>query len=144
MQTRLRLGQYRAGPGGRGRGCATSSARTICSSRSCGTACEIEQRVTPRACAGSPRDLGLPLVATNDAHYTRREDAGPHEALLCVQTATTLADPAGSGSTGNSYYLQEPARDARAAARDEDWQAACDATLLIAERAERQLRPART
>jgi DNA polymerase-3 subunit alpha len=38
------------------------------------------------------KKLGLPLVATNDNHYTRKEDAEAQEALLCIQTQTTLLD----------------------------------------------------
>src|SRR5262249_58500757 len=78
-------------------------------------------------------DLSLPFVATNDSHYTSREDAGPHEALLCVQTATTLADPDRFRFEGTDYYLRSPA-EMRALGTDEDWQAACDTTLLIADR----------
>src|SRR5450755_4843663 len=81
------------------------------------------------------RDLSLPFVATNDAHYTRRADAGPHEALLCVQTATTRADPARFRFEGSGYYVKSP-QEMRALAADEDWQSGCDATLLIAERAD--------
>ncbi len=93
---------------------------------------EIEQR-SAEGLRRIARDLGLPFVATNDSHYTRREDAGPHEALLCVQTATTLADPDRFRFDGDSYYLKSPA-EMRALGTDEDWQAACDATLLIADR----------
>jgi DNA polymerase-3 subunit alpha len=39
------------------------------------------------------RDLGLPLLATNDLHYTYPKDAEAHEVLLCVQTGKTMADP---------------------------------------------------
>src|SRR5205085_3301667 len=39
------------------------------------------------------KDLGLPLLATNDLHYTKREDATAHEILLCVQSGSTFADP---------------------------------------------------
>jgi DNA polymerase-3 subunit alpha len=38
------------------------------------------------------RDLSLPLVATNDCHYLKREDAKAHEILLCIQTGKTLRD----------------------------------------------------
>lgn len=38
------------------------------------------------------KKLGIPLVATNDNHYTRKEDAEAQEALLCIQTQTTLLD----------------------------------------------------
>jgi DNA polymerase III subunit alpha len=81
------------------------------------------------------RDLSLPFVVTNDTHYTRRADALAHEALLCVQTATTLADPARFRFEGNGYYLRS-AREMRGLATDEEWQAGCDSTLAIAERAD--------
>ena len=38
------------------------------------------------------RELSLPLVATNDFHYLRREDAKAHEVLLCIQTGKTMRD----------------------------------------------------
>jgi DNA polymerase-3 subunit alpha len=103
----------------------------------------VEQHATAglRRIAG---ELALPLVVTNDAHYTSRADAGPHEALLCVQTATTLADPGRFRFEGSGYYLRSPqemralAGDGRAAGgwTEQEWQAGCDATLLIAERAD--------
>jgi len=37
-------------------------------------------------------DTGIPMVATNDAHYLRHDDARAHEILLCVQTGKTLSD----------------------------------------------------
>ena len=39
------------------------------------------------------RDKGVPLVATNDSHYMRRNHASAHEIMLCVQTQTTMSDP---------------------------------------------------
>jgi DNA polymerase-3 subunit alpha len=39
------------------------------------------------------RETGIPLVATNDAHYLTKDDCNAHEALLCVQTGKTLSDP---------------------------------------------------
>jgi len=79
-------------------------------------------------------DLNLPYVATNDLHYAREGDAGAHEALLCVQTATNLADPGRFKFEGTSYYVKSP-QEMRAVSTDDIWQAGCDATLLIAERA---------
>jgi DNA polymerase III subunit alpha len=79
-------------------------------------------------------DLALPFVATNDLHYARPDDARAHEVLLCVQTATNLADPNRFRFEGSSYYVKSPA-EMRAVSTDEEWQAGCDSTLLIAERA---------
>ncbi|HEY3035938.1 MAG TPA: DNA polymerase III subunit alpha [Streptosporangiaceae bacterium] len=79
--------------------------------------------------------LSLPFVVTNDAHYTQPGDAKAHEVLLCVQTATNLADPGRFKFDGTGYYLKSP-QEMRAVYSDEEWQAACDTTLLIAERAD--------
>ena len=38
------------------------------------------------------REFNLKVVCTNDVHYVRAEDAGPHDALLCIQTGAKLAD----------------------------------------------------
>jgi DNA polymerase-3 subunit alpha len=133
VQTRLRLGQYEQARA------AAARLRDIFGPDN--LLIEImrhDLQIEERSAEGLHRiagDLGLPFVATNDAHYTRREDAGPHEALLCVQTATTLADPDRFRFDGDSYYLKSPAQ-MRALGADEEWQAACDTTLLIAERAQ--------
>jgi len=94
----------------------------------------IEQRTAP-ALRQIARDLSLPMVVTNDLHYTRPDDAQAHGALLCVQTGSTLADPSRFQFEGTGYYVKSP-QEMRAISADADWQAACDATLLIAERAE--------
>ena len=51
-------------------------------------------------------ELKLPLLATNDAHYLGADDAHPHEALLCVQTSTTLDDPGRFQFTGEGFYVK--------------------------------------
>src|SRR3954454_3005293 len=79
------------------------------------------------------KDLALPLVATNDLHYTRAEDAPAHEVLLCVQSGSTMADPNRFKLEGDQYYLKSP-EDMRRTWRD--LPEACDNTLLIAERCE--------
>src|ERR1700722_8652780 len=81
------------------------------------------------------RELSLPFLATNDLHYAREPDAAAHEALLCVQTGTNMADPGRFKFEGTGYYLKSP-QEMRALRSDEDWQSGCDNTLLIAERAE--------
>ncbi len=80
------------------------------------------------------RDLGLPMIATNDSHYTHADDADAHEALLCVQSGKTLADPNRFKLEGHDYYLKSPA-EMRSLWEDKfDLPEACDNTLLIAER----------
>jgi DNA polymerase-3 subunit alpha len=81
------------------------------------------------------RELSLPFVVTNDSHYTAPEDATAHEALLCVQTGSTLADPNRFKLDGGGYYLKSAA-EMRQLHPDEEWQSGCDSTLLIAERAD--------
>ncbi len=55
------------------------------------------------------KDLGIPPVATNDLHYTDAEDADAHEALLCVPSGKTMADPKRFKFNGDDYYLKSPA-----------------------------------
>ncbi|MCM2265335.1 MAG: DNA polymerase III subunit alpha [Desulfuromonadales bacterium] len=54
-------------------------------------------------------ELGLPLVATNDCHYLRREDAFAHEVLLCIQTGKTMDDPSRMRFSNNEFYVKSPA-----------------------------------
>jgi len=77
------------------------------------------------------KDLGLPLVATNDLHYISPEDAKAHEALLCIGSGSTLSDPKRFKFDGDGYYLKTAA-EMRHLFRDNP--EACDNTLLIAER----------
>ncbi|NLW56475.1 MAG: DNA polymerase III subunit alpha [Firmicutes bacterium] len=51
------------------------------------------QRQVNRELVSLARELGLGLVATNDLHYIRREDAMVHDVLLCIQTGKTVNDP---------------------------------------------------
>jgi DNA polymerase III subunit alpha len=77
------------------------------------------------------RDLGLPLLATNDLHYTRAEDAQAHAVLLCVQSGSTLADPKRFRFDADDFYLKSP-QEMRQVWRE--LPEACDNTLLVAER----------
>ncbi|MCW2506359.1 MAG: polymerase alpha subunit, partial [Actinomycetia bacterium] len=79
------------------------------------------------------RDLDLPFVATNDLHYTNPEDAKAHEVLLCVQSGKTMADPGRFKLDANDFYLKTP-QEMRILWSE--FPAACDNTLLIAERCE--------
>ena len=91
---------------------------------------EIERRVKDDLLKLS-KELGLPLVATNDLHYTYDDDAKHHEALLCIQSGTTLADPKRFKFEGKEYYLKDAATMRRIF---KDLEIACDNTLAIAER----------
>ena len=77
------------------------------------------------------KELGLPLVATNDLHYTHAHDAKSHAALLCVQSGSTLDDPNRFKFDADEFYLKTAA-EMRQLFRDHP--EACDNTLLIAER----------
>ncbi len=52
------------------------------------------------------RELGLPLVATNDAHYMRREDADAHDTLLCIGTGKDKSDPDRLRFHGEETYFK--------------------------------------
>ena len=80
------------------------------------------------------KDLDLPMIATNDSHYTNADDADAHEVLLCVQSGKTMADPKRFKLEGGGYYLKSPAEMRSLWADKFDLRAACDNTLLIAER----------
>jgi len=93
---------------------------------------EIERRTT-RDLLRLAKDLQIPLLATNDLHYTYAEDAQAHEVLLCVQSGKTLADPQRFKFDAPDFYLKSPQEMRRL------WREipeACDNTLLVAERCE--------
>jgi DNA polymerase-3 subunit alpha len=52
--------------------------------------------------------VSLPLVATNDCHYLRREDAKVHEVLLCIQTGKTVNDPDRMRFSTDQFYFRSP------------------------------------
>jgi len=80
------------------------------------------------------RDLGLPMIATNDLHYTHADDADAHEVLLCVQSGKTMADPKRFKLDGRDFYVKSPAEMRSLWADKHDLREACDNTLLVAER----------
>ena len=82
------------------------------------------------------RDLSLPMIATNDLHYTFPEHADTHEVLLCVQSGKTMADPNRFKFDARDFYLKTPAEMRSLWADKYELREACDNTLLIAERCE--------
>ena len=79
------------------------------------------------------KQIGAPLLATNDSHYTHREDHAAHDALLCVQTGSLMSDANRFRFEGHEHYLK-PAAEMRDQFREVP--EACDNTLWIAERAD--------
>ena len=51
-------------------------------------------------------DMNLPLLATNDAHYLEHADHEPHDALLCIGTASKLDDPKRLKFDGQGFYVK--------------------------------------
>ena len=54
------------------------------------------------------RELDIPLVATNDAHYLKREDAYNHEVLLCIQTGKRMTDQDRMRFETEELYVKSP------------------------------------
>jgi DNA polymerase-3 subunit alpha len=52
------------------------------------------------------QETGLPLVATNDSHYLRKDDARAHEILMCIQTGKTMSDPNRMHWSTSDFYLK--------------------------------------
>jgi len=91
-----------------------------------------EQHKTNPALVEIARRIGAPVLATNDSHYTHREDHVAHDALLCVQTGALIDDPKRFKFEGEEHYLKSAAEMRHLFAELPE---ACDNTLLIAERA---------
>ncbi len=68
-----------------------------------------EQRGVNKGLLKLSKDLNIPLVATNDVHYIEKDQAKAHEALLCIQTQTTLDDPNRMRLQTDEFYFKDPA-----------------------------------
>jgi DNA polymerase-3 subunit alpha len=68
---------------------------------------DVQTRILPSLVAMA-RDAGLPMVGTGDVHYLTRDDAIPHEALLCIQTQDTLDNPDRFRFSNHEFYLKTP------------------------------------
>ncbi len=88
-----------------------------------------QKRVNP-ALVGLARRLGLPLVATNDTHFLRRDDHAAHDVLICIQTGRTVQD-AERMRYSEQHYFRPPAE-----MRDlfKEYPEAVASTLEIAKR----------
>ena len=65
-----------------------------------------EQEIVNRELVRMSKQLSIPLVATNDAHYGVKDDARKQEVLMCIQTATTLADGKHKGFEKQEFYVK--------------------------------------
>jgi DNA polymerase-3 subunit alpha len=91
---------------------------------------EQDRKLTPELNRLS-HETGLPLVATNDAHYLRRDDARAHEMLLCIQTGKFMSDPNRMHWDAPDFYLKSRAEMLELFGELED---AVDRTGEIAQR----------
>ena len=85
---------------------------------------------------GLSRQLGIPLAATNDIHYTERDHAKAHDVLLCIQQQKVQTDTNRLKFETDEFYMKSAA-EMREVFRD--LPEACDATLSIAEMCELEL-----
>ncbi|PIQ90933.1 MAG: DNA polymerase III subunit alpha [Candidatus Omnitrophica bacterium CG11_big_fil_rev_8_21_14_0_20_41_12] len=67
-----------------------------------------EQKIANAGMVKISEQSGIPLVATNDVHYPTKDKAQAHEALLCIQTQTTLDDPKHMRFQTDEFYFTSP------------------------------------
>jgi DNA polymerase-3 subunit alpha len=89
-----------------------------------------EQEKANAALKQLSRDIDVPLVATADAHYIRREDARAHELLMCIASGKTLADDRRMRHDTDKLYVMSP-EEMRACFTDTP--EAVDNTMRIAD-----------
>ena len=65
-----------------------------------------EQKMVNTTLLSMSRELNIPLVVTNDVHYTYADDVKPHDILLCIQTAKKLTDEDRMRYEGGQYYVK--------------------------------------
>ncbi len=82
------------------------------------------------------REIGLPLVATNDCHYLRKSDARAHEILLCIQTGKTVLDEKRLKFHTDQLYFKSPEDMEKAFSYIPE---ALENTLAIAEKCDLKL-----
>ncbi len=68
-----------------------------------------EQRLVNQELFRMSAETGIPLICTNDVHYTYADDAAPHDVLLCIQTGKKLIDEDRMRYEGGQYYIKSEA-----------------------------------
>lgn len=69
-----------------------------------------EQKLVNQQLVRMSRETGIPLVATNDVHYTYEDDVASHDILLCIQTGKKLADEDRMRYEGGQYFVKSPSQ----------------------------------
>ncbi len=95
-----------------------------------------EQTVVNNGLKELARELGIPLVATNDCHYLNRDEAQAHELLLCVQTGKTIHDTGRFRFSTDELFFKSPAEMKKAFSHCPE---AIAETVRIAERCQLDL-----
>jgi DNA polymerase-3 subunit alpha len=90
-----------------------------------------EQRIVNSGIPGIAKDLGLPLICTNDVHYLNAGDAHPHDILLCIGTAKAFSDPKRLRYDAKQFFLKTAEEMAETF---KDYPEALANTMRIAER----------
>ena len=90
----------------------------------------VEQPIVNRLLAEIARELDLPLVATNNAHYLQRDDATAQRALMCIASGTTLDEAEAVSHGSEEMFLKSPDEMAEVFA---DYPEAIANTVRIAE-----------
>src|SRR6187455_2260661 len=65
-----------------------------------------EQRIVNTGLLPIARDLGMPLVCTNDVHYLQQSDQHPHDVLLCIGTGKSVSDEKRLKYFGDQFFLK--------------------------------------
>src|SRR3984885_820772 len=91
---------------------------------------ELEHRIHP-GLFKLEKELGLPLVATNDSHYLCEDDAHAQDVMVCIQTGKSIRDTNRMKFQGTDFYVKDYAQMARVF---KDSPEVLSRTLAIAER----------
>ena len=96
-----------------------------------------EQAMVNKKLVQFSKEMGIPLIATNDCHYLNREDSMAQEVLLCIQTGKTLSDDNRMKMESDQFYFKS---SSEMRALFAEYPEACDNTLKIASQCNVELK----
>lgn len=91
-----------------------------------------EERIATEGLVSIHRETGIPLVLTNDAHYTKKEDARNQDVLMCIQMGKTIDDPDRLKFASSEFYLKSESEMRSLYSEYPETQQAADNTVKIA------------